>query len=460
MKKIAYVYSIGGPPVDYFFPKLAERGEVVTYVVTPPSDYNRGVIDRFSRQVLDFSDLPPREALEKVEEDARATQPDALFTFAEFILKDVSDMATRLGLRGVGPNVDLARNKVMMRCAWQQAGVPQPKFVAIESIQDVKRVHQLATPFIIKVAYGAGSIGQLVAHSHDEAESHVRRIAELVDKARKTGDHEFSESGQFPLLIAEEIIQSSTLSWYDEPDFGDFVSVEGLVRDGVYYPLAMTGRLKTVPPFTELGNLAPCVLPAEKKARIVDLVRLAVESLALENCATHTELKLMEGEQISFLETAARMGGVGIARELLDVYGIDFVDLFFSVILGEPCDIPFFEATEPRCGAASVAMIGCDTQGRPWTSQRLFDPMQVDWNRLTGGKGQVEILKSQSIVRGAPFPIYDQETGVLNYAGQAYLTCPDFAHLKTVAYQIIDGLESNLPACAPALQAVPTKEVS
>ncbi|MBD2255547.1 ATP-grasp domain-containing protein [Nostoc parmelioides] len=450
-KKIVYVYSVGGPPVDYFYPKLAQRGDIYTFIVSTASEYNRNIIERYSQLVEDFSNLTPTDALKCVYQRAVALSPDALFTFAEFILKDVSEIAEKIGVRGVGKNVDLARNKVLMRERWAEVGIPQPKFCAIKKLSDIAKTKELTTPFIIKVAYGAGSIAMQKVERHEETEFYIRKIIEVIEIARKTGDHEFSEDSKFPVLIAEEIIRSTTNSWYDESDYGDFVSVEGLVRDGLYYPLAMTGRLKTVPPFTELGNLAPCILTDDKKAKIVALVTQAINALGLENCATHTELKLKANNEVSFLETAARMGGVGIAKELYDVYGFDFVDLFFSILLNEGCEIPQFESTTPKCGAASVALIGCNANGQPWSSNRVFRTDSLDWNTLTNGHGTIEILMSQSISQGSAFPIYDFETGVLNYAGQAYLVCEDQNKLKDTAYLIINNLEDSLPFAQKSL---------
>jgi biotin carboxylase len=53
-------------------------------------------------------------------------------------------------------------------------------------------------------------------------------------------------------------------------------------------------------------------LSGDRKEQIVALVRTAIDALGFENCATHTEMKLMANGGISFLETAARMGGVAM----------------------------------------------------------------------------------------------------------------------------------------------------
>lgn len=444
-KKILYVYAPAGPPLDYCFPKIASRGEVVTCIVSKPSAYNREILRKHSAAVHDFSELRAEDGLARVSEIAQALKPDSIFTFSEFLLKSVSELAARLGVCGVGPNIDLARNKTLMRQRWKEAGVPQPEFRSIRRREDLTLVGELRFPVLVKLAYGAGSIGQQIVHGINELDGAVARLLEATNAARRAGKHEFSEHTGFPQLIAEEIIKSTTDSWYVEEGYGDYLSVEGLVRNGEYFPLAMTGRLRTIEPFTELGNVAPCVLSRDKKEYIVGLVRTAIDALELENCATHTEMKLMADGRVSFLETAARMGGVVIAKEVEEVFGIDYVNLFLDVLLGEQTSMPAFEENAPRCASASVALIGCDSRGQPWRSAKLFEPGRVNWDLLVQGRANVSIQLAQSIESGEEMTPYDGAGGLLNYAGQAFLLSDTPENLKQAAYSLIDGLEPLLP---------------
>lgn len=443
-KKILYVYAPAGPPLDYFFPKVASRGDVHTCIVTKPSAHNLEILSTHSATLHDFSGLWPDDGFARVTEIAHALKPDVVFTFSEFLLKSVSELAAQLGVRGVGPNIEFARNKTLMRQRWQEAGLPQPAFRAIRRYDDLHRVAELHFPVLVKLAYGAGSIGQQVIHGMHELDSAVARLLEATEAARRAGKHEFSEHSGFPQLVAEEIIESTTESWYAEDGYGDYLSVEGLVRDGVYFPLAMTGRLRTIEPFTELGNVAPCVLSRDRKEQIVALVRIAIDALGFENCATHTEMKLMANGGVSFLETAARMGGVAIAKEVDEVFGIDYINLFLDVMLGERGPIPSFEQNPPRCAAASVALIGCDSNGTPWRGAKTFKPEQVDWRVLVAEHANVTIEAAQSVEPGSRMTPYDGAGGLLNYAGQAFLISATPADLKRAAYSLIDGLEARL----------------
>ncbi|MCM2416486.1 hypothetical protein [Streptomyces sp. RKAG290] len=80
--------------------------------------------------------------------------------------------------------------------------------------------------------------------------------------------------------------------WFDEPGWGDYVSVEGVVADGTFHPVCLSGRMPTVEPFTERAGITPALLPQDAQDRVVALAREAVDALGLSNCGTHTEIKL------------------------------------------------------------------------------------------------------------------------------------------------------------------------
>lgn len=445
-KKILFVYAPAGPPLDYCMPKLANRGEIITCIISAPSEYNRHFLELHSSAIFDLTSMNHADIFVKVRQILKQSKADAILTFSEFILCEVSEIAQEFSMRGVGKNVEFARNKILMRQKWQEFSLPQPKFIAVNSEDDLQKVKsELTLPFIVKVAYGAGSIGQQVVTDIDKLNGAIARLVEAVEKARKSGKHEHTELAGFPKLIAEEIIQSSTNSWYEEEGFGDYLSVEGIVKDGIYYPIAMTGRLPTIKPFTELCNFAPCILDTDKKRKIVDIATKAINALDLENAATHTELKLMPNGELALLETSARMGGVAIACELEVAFAVDYVDLFVRTVLGDDFEIPKFEATPTGNAAASVAMIAANTASVPWVTRHIFNPDEVDWSALTEGRADVKIQWAQSLAKGSDFPHYSIADGVMNYAGQALTISNSAENLKFSVYRILDGLDQHMP---------------
>lgn len=444
-KRLLYVYAPSGPPIDYALPILAARAEIHTLIVHPPNAHNRSVIEQHTRCVSPVEAFCQDNVPEAIYLAAKAHEVDGILTFSEYMLESVCLAAGRLGLRHVGPNVRLGRDKLDMRKAWQAAKVPQPLFREVITAEDIAEAcRSIGMPLLIKPANGAGSVGQQVVTRMDEAADRLADLQNAVALAGRAGKSD-PATGRPTRLIAEQIIRSSTEGWYADPGWGDYLSVEGLVRDGVYHPLAITARLPTIPPFIEVSNIAPCPLDATQKAVIVAAARKAVDALGFENCATHTEMKLVAGGEVQLVETAARMGGVAIAKELAEVFGINYVDLLVCTLLGIPCPLPDFEARAPSVAAASLSLISADKAGRPWASTRIFAPAEVDWKRLAGDDISVNIEPCQSIAPGRPMPPMFSAGGTLTNAGIAFVTAPDPISLTRGLNRILADLEQALP---------------
>jgi len=444
-KRILFVFAPAGPPIDYAMPKIAAKAEITTYILYPPPEYNLNVIQQYSASVHDISNLPLNEALNTLDELVADGSFDGIFTFSEFLLMSISKIAKTNNLRGVGENVYKARNKVTMRECWDNVGVPQPKFAHVSNSENAEQAcANLELPFVLKSAYGAGSIGLQVVSELSNFNMQLSELVRAVEQARQQGKHEFEEQDDFPSIIAEEMIVASTEPWYETNKYGNFVSIEGLVVDGVYKPLAMTGRFPTIEPFTELGNIAPSVMSGENKSNILDVVTTAIDALELENCATHTELKLLPNGTVNLLETAARMGGVAIAQELDVAFGLDYVGLYIDTLLGTTENIPSFEQNPTGNSAASLALIATDSTGKPWKSKRRF--CDIDWSELLVGETTTaHVITSQSMPFDNDFPEYDLAGGVMNYAGQLFIKAETPENLLNSAYSVLDQLEYKLP---------------
>jgi biotin carboxylase len=316
----------------------------------------------------------------------------------------------------------------------------------VKSADDVQHAcREMGVPLLLKVANGAGSIGQQVINSETEAQERLQDLLDAVGQAWKAGKKDPIQGELSPRLIAETIITSTTDSWYDDTTWGDYLSVEGLVRGGVYFPLAITGRLPTIPPFIEVSNIAPCPIDRQKKDVIVAAARRAIDALELQDCATHTEVKLCRDGAVQLVETAARMGGVAIAKELSHVYGINYVELLIDTLLGIDGPIPGFEQRPPTGAAASLSLIGANAKGEAWSTQRLFDPRNVDWRALAGPRVDVCVEYTQSMQPGDPMPRMFSAGGTLTNAGIAFVTAPDLHDLLAGLYRILNGFEAALP---------------
>jgi biotin carboxylase len=446
--QIALVLGIGGPGLDYALPRLRRRGDVHVLCLVQPSPFNQRQIDRYCTTSVTEpigASVPHTELVARITRFAVDRGADAVLTFSEFAVHAVAGACDQLSLRGAGPNTMRSRDKWSMRCCWERAGVPVPRFARVDGLDDLQAAyHKLDTPFLLKPALSAGSIGQQVIASAEELPAAYERCRGALSAAALAGGGEYGGSAQRH-LVAEDIIRSSSAWWFDDPRYGDYVSVEGIVAGGIYHPICITARLPTIAPFTELSNQAPCVLPADKQRLVEATARSAVEALELDTCATHTEIKLLPDGDLCLIESAARLPGAMVVREVEEVYAVDMIGALVDALLGEPHELPqsMLVAGTGRA-AASLALIATDSTGRPWERLPVFDPQRIAWKNLVGSGTSVEVVEAQTLPPGTRMPRYDATGGVLSFGGLLFVIAPDAATLLDDTISILDGLESEL----------------
>ncbi|WP_369217169.1 ATP-grasp domain-containing protein, partial [Streptomyces flavofungini] len=451
MKRLLFVAGRSGPSLDYALPRLAAVASVHAVLLSPVDAFARGELAAHCTDVTDRADAG--DPVAALVEHARLTGADGLLTFSEYAVRPVAEACLRLGLPGPGVNAALARDKWLMRLRWRRAGVPVPRFRHVTTLGDLQRARdRLSAPFLLKRADGAGSIGHVVIGGDTDIAEVWHSALEVDRTAFRTGFGEYTAVPHGPSFVAEELIDSTTESWYPAEDdgtagYGDYVSVEGIVAAGRYHPVCVTGRLPTVAPFTELSNQAPCVLPERLQRLIERHARRAVDSLGLDTCATHTELKLMAGEEVTLLETAARVGGAMVTREVEEVHGVDLITLQAHEALGEPQKYPERMLTGATGrAAASLALIATDARGTPWRTLPPLNWRTHDWSALVSPGTTVEIARGSTVPDGTAMPRYDAASAALSIGGIAYVTADDPATLKADTYRILDGLEASLAA--------------
>lgn len=446
--QIVLVLGIGGPALDYALPRLARRGDVHVLCVVDPSPFNRRAVEACAATVVVAPVTPATthaELVTAIERFARGCGADAVLTFSEYAVHAVADACERLGLRGAGPDAMRSRDKWAMRSTWERAAVPGPRFVRVDDVEDLRRACDiLDLPFLLKPALSAGSIGQQIVRGPEDVAGAYARSRQGLRAAADEGDIEYG-AADVDHLLAEDIIRSSSDGWYDDPRYGDYVSVEGIVADGAYHPICITSRLPTIAPFTELSNQAPCVLPEALQRAIEATARAAVDALELGTCATHTEIKLMPGGGLSMIESAARLPGAMVVREVEEAWGVDLIGALADALLGNAEAIPAsMLVTGARRAAASLALIATDSAGRPWASLPILDPARISWCDLVSPDTTVEIVEAQTLELGSRMPRYEASAGVLNFAGLLFVVAPDAATLLDDTLAILDGLEAQL----------------
>lgn len=455
MSCVLLVHGVGGPPLEYALPKVAAHATVHVLAVTPLPVACRGLWGPLCASVTNTAGADGGEGLVSlIKRQAVAVRADAILTLSEFAVIAVAKACEELNLAGGGPHVVAARDKRAMRATWQRAGVPVPGFAPVFSELGIREAFErLRPPLLLKSAWGAGSTGLSMVHDPDEAVAAWWEANALMRATTRVGYGELHVIDADADFLLEEIVTGSTEGWFTEPGWGDYVSVEGMVAGGVHHALCISGRLPTVPPFTERGSVAPVAMAEHLQRRIESVVQAAVDALRLDTCATHTEVKLGADGQMWVIETAARFGGVLITRQVEEVYGLDMIGMLVRQLLGEPVDYPERMLTEGRGAAASLVVLPVDGAGEPWERETLWDFRAVDWLSLLSPDSTIEVVPELSRENGTPMTPYASGEGGRSRAAVCFVRGADARTVVDDCGRIVDALPTVLPTAPPDTQA-------
>ena len=209
--------------------------------------------------------------------------------------------------------VAATRDKAAMRRALATSGVPQPRFSALATPDQVtdERLAFIGLPAVVKPVGLSASRGVIRADDAAAVRAAVERVHDMVDC----------------LLLIEEYVP------------GDEVAVEGLLRDGALEVLAIFDKPDPLvgPYFEETIYVTPSRHPIDTQARIGSITAAAAAALGLTEGPVHAELRI-HGDCIWVIEIAARSIGGLCARALRFGAGISLEELILRHALRLPLD--------------------------------------------------------------------------------------------------------------------------
>ena len=233
----------------------------------------------------------------------------------------VNYVANELGLPGNSMDSTFkSTNKHAMRLAFEQSGDPSPKSVQFDNARQLEDI-VIRFPAIVKPTDRSGSRGIHKVYSREEAV----RVA----------DDALSQSLEHKALI-EEYVE------------GQEYSVEYISYNGQHHFLAMTKKFTTgAPHFIETGHLEPAPVTVADLEKTKKTVENALDTLEVNNGASHSEVKIDSDGKIKIIEIGARMGGDCIGSDLVRYStGYDFVRMVIQVACGHAPD--FTKVCEPQ----------------------------------------------------------------------------------------------------------------
>jgi len=275
-----------------------------------------GLPDAHTFEVVDFADVPG------VIEVGRRHDVDGVLTVsADRAVPVVAEVAEALGLPGIGAETArLMTHKVAMRRLLADAGVPQPRFAAVRTLDEARRAARtVGFPSVLKPADSGGQRGVFRLDSADDLERHLH--AALAESPTE-----------------EAIVEG----------FQDGLELNGLViaRDGEVELLTLSDRLR--PPGIGFGvgwiHVYPSTLFSDTLGEAERVAVHAVHAMGLKNGIAFPQVIAADGKAW-LVEVAARIPGGQMADLARHAVGVDLVEVALRQALGEP--VPD-ELAQPR----------------------------------------------------------------------------------------------------------------
>ncbi|MEV7405219.1 ATP-grasp domain-containing protein [Streptomyces sp. NPDC091267] len=457
MSKVLLVHAKGGPPLGHVLSRAAAKSQLHLLALSalPPSVAESAA--RLCASVVTPADAQRSDLVSLIASHARAVGADAVLTFSEYAVVAVAEACEELGLAGAGKASALARDKRLMRRTWQERGLPQPEFRPVATEADLRAATGvLPFPLLLKAAWSAGSTAHRIIRSPHEVSAAWQRSHEVMAESAQLGYAELHVAEAQADFVVEQIVTGEAADWFDEPGWGDYVSVEGVVADGTFHPVCLSGRMPTVEPFTERAGITPALLPQDAQDRVVALAREAVDALGLSNCGTHTEIKLGAGGRMWLIETAARFGGAMTVPQIEEVFRLDLVGMLVDQLLGRPVDWPV-EARTPaqaRGAAGSLVVLAVDGRGDAWPDRRVWDFPTVSAGVPLSQGSELSVVEESSLADGSVVPVYDPAAGANTMAALCLLSAADPRTVLRDFETLVDALPQVLPAALPEGAAI------
>lgn len=249
----------------------------------------------------------------KVLEVAKNEDADALLTTSDYPVNVVAEVGQILRLPAMSPEVaNICTNKYLQRKLFSDNGINAPKFYLLSEDVDLQSFKEF--PYIVKPVDSSASRG--VKKVND-----VNELTEAIKEAKG-----FSRTRQ---VLIEQFIG------------GKEFSVETLTQGGETIIANITEKLvigEEYGYFVEDTHIEPARITSEEWSLIEKEVKKALTLIKADNCPSHTEVKLWNGNPY-IIEMACRLGGDYITSDLVPLStGIDMLGNLVKISVGEPID--------------------------------------------------------------------------------------------------------------------------
>ncbi|APS19301.1 hypothetical protein TK78_10240 [Streptomyces sp. Tue 6075] len=335
--KLVFVDGPGGPPLDWYLPRLCNRYDVaILWAPTGDESADAAKHQAFtSWGCRTWTFQQGQDLIQLIKDVALSEHADGILSFSELWVIDTHKAASDLGL-AANPlsSIPAMRDKYLQRRRLAEAGVPTPRFALVHNAAQLNDAYEhVGAPAVFKPVTGAGSLATYAVDSSTD-------LQELWQTAHAAHEND-RRGGRTAAFILEERLIG--VNKHQDERYGDYASVESVVHNGQITHLAVTDKFPLTEPFRENGGILPSVLPAEDVDELYSAASTAINALGLTHCALHTEFKLTETGPV-IIEVNCRIGG-GVTEQLFYAAEYDVVEALAEVALGHtPPGIRQFKA--------------------------------------------------------------------------------------------------------------------
>lgn len=245
---------------------------------------------------------------------AKSEHVDGILTTSDYPVRVVAYVGEKIGLPAMTQRVaEVCTNKYQQRLLFRNNGINTPFFIQCDTKSDLSSLNEF--PYIVKPVDSSASRGVERVHNSEHLQEAVKSACVQ------------SRSGN---AIVESFIG------------GKEFSVETLTQNNVTHIIQITEKLTRGEEqgyFVEDTHIEPARISDEEAEAIRKEVLRATKAVGVDNCPTHTEIKLWNGKPY-IIEMACRLGGDYITSDLVPLStGISMMENLIRLSLGETIDI-------------------------------------------------------------------------------------------------------------------------
>ena len=243
---------------------------------------------------------------------AKQKNIDGIITTSDYPVRTVAYVCKNLGLKGISERAaEICTNKYLLRESLSKNNIPCPKYWKINNNNEVHAIKsEFSYPLIVKPVDSSASRGVTKVNDYIELKDAIKEALT------------YSKNGN---AIIEQFLE------------GAEYSVESLTQNGKTEIIAITEKTTrgmNNSYFVEDRHVIPANISIKEKQKIESLVLKAIKVIGIDNCGTHTEIKLTRKGPI-IIEIGARLGGDYITSDLVPLStGVNMLENVINISIG------------------------------------------------------------------------------------------------------------------------------